>query len=245
MHKVLNTTSFNIKNMTNNNIYNLPKPKAILFDLDGTLADTAFDLTAAINKMRQKRNLEAMPSEYLRNFASQGAAGLLWAGFGINPTQDDFKAYQLEFLDIYRSNICEDTVLFNGVVELLNILEKNNMPWGIVTNKSTKLTFPLIEELKQKYGMPMPHVIVCGDTTPYPKPHSAPMLYACEQLNIPSDAHIWYLGDDIRDTKAARAANMTSIAAAYGYLGDSSDVKSWNADLIIYNISEINEIFTA
>ncbi len=225
------------------NIKSLPYPKAILFDLDGTLADTAFDLTSAINIMRAKRNLEAMSSEYLRKFASQGAVGLLWAGFGITNDKPEFKSYQLEFLDIYRHNICESTVLFNGIAEVLNQLEQHKIPWGIVTNKSTKLTLPLIEELKQKYNIPSPHAVVCGDTTAYPKPHPEPMLFACEQMGIHSDLNVWYVGDDVRDTKAAKAANMTSIAAAYGYLGDNENINSWNADYIISNISEILDIF--
>jgi N-acetyl-D-muramate 6-phosphate phosphatase len=217
----------------------LAKPNAILFDLDGTLADTAFDLGGTINEMRVQRNLQPLDTYYLRKFASRGAKGLIGAGFNMDSDHAGFIAYQSEFLEKYTKNICKGTVLFDGVIDVLNKLNDIKMPWGIITNKATRFTLPLIKELQQKYQFPQPHVVVCGDTTAYSKPHPEPMLYACECLDLPANQHIWYVGDDIRDMHAAKAANMTSIAAAYGYLGEAEDINTWQADAQIQKFVDV------
>ncbi len=218
---------------------NLPTPTAILFDLDGTLADTAFDLGGTINEMRIKRNLEPLDTHYLRKFASRGAKGLIGAGFNMDSDHPDYITYQSEFLQQYAKNICKGTVLFDGVIDTLTKLNNMGMPWGIITNKATRFTLPLIDELQKKYQFPKPHVIVCGDTTPYSKPHPEPMLYACTCLDLSANPSIWYVGDDIRDVYAAKAANMSSIAAAYGYLGDAEDINTWHADVQIQAFQDI------
>jgi N-acetyl-D-muramate 6-phosphate phosphatase len=216
-----------------------PKPQAILFDLDGTIADTAVDFALAINIMRKKNGFTDIHSDTIRPYASQGAIGILKSGLDIDNTHPDYAAYQKEFLDLYESGICEAGTLFDGVLEMLHGLVKIKMPWGIVTNKAERFTLPFIHQLCTKLHMPKPDVVVAGDTTDHPKPHPMPLLYACEKINITANKSIWYIGDDIRDIQAAAAANITGIACAYGYLGDNKNINAWGADVIINNIAEL------
>ncbi len=195
---------------------------AVLFDLDGTLADTAPDLGLALNALRVKAGLPELSLESIRPQASNGVRGLLGLGFGIAPEDDAFAALREEFLDIYWANLCNRTRLFDGMAELLDELGKRGIPWGIVTNKPMRFTSPLVDLL----GL-APHVVVGGDTCLHQKPHPEPLLYAAEKLGmLPSSC--LYLGDDRRDTQASLAAGMTSIVANYGYLG-GGDVGSWGA----------------
>ena len=203
-------------------------PKAVLFDLDGTLADTAPDLAAAVNRLRADQSLEPMPLEQLRPFASAGARGLVHAGFGVKPGEGEYDALREAFLEFYRERPCVDTRLFPGIAELLQEFARRAIPWGVVTNKATRFTERIIATLKLA-----PACVVCGDTTPHLKPHAAPMLLAAEQLALPAKDCV-YLGDDLRDIQAARAAGMRAVAVDWGYHHpESGGPEAWNADAVI------------
>jgi len=202
--------------------------KAVLFDLDGTLADTAPDLAAALNRLRRDQGLADLALERVRPFASAGARGLLRVGFGIDPSDPEFGALRDAFLEQYRERTCVGTHLFPGVAKLLAELKVRSIPWGIVTNKATRFTDRIVATLALE-----PACVVCGDTTPHTKPHPAPLLYAAELLKLPASA-CWYLGDDLRDMQAARAAGMRPVAVQWGYHHpDSGEPRSWQAESVI------------
>jgi N-acetyl-D-muramate 6-phosphate phosphatase len=202
--------------------------KAVLFDLDGTLADTAPDLGGAVNVLRARRGLDPLPIDLLRPVASAGARGMLAVGLGKSPTDPDYEALRDEFLAEYEAGLDRASRLFDGVRRLLDELSARRVPWGIVTNKAMRFTAPVVASLSLDDAA----VVIAGDTTPHPKPHPAPLLAACERLGI-APAHAIYVGDDLRDVQAARAAGMPSVAAAYGYLGEDGDVAGWGADALI------------
>ncbi|WP_295760538.1 HAD family hydrolase [Undibacterium sp.] len=218
---------------------NLPTPLAILFDLDGTLADTAPDLAAAVNLMQIKRGLTPSPYLSLRPHASAGARGLLGAGFDISPEHPGYEAMRIEFLNNYEAAIALHSQLFPHISTLLNGLDKLNIPWGIVTNKASRFTTPLIQLL----GLQKAVCVISGDTTAHAKPHPEPMLEAARRLNIPA-AQCWYIGDDLRDIQAGHAAGMTSIAAAWGYCG-AIEPTHWKADAILDAPLELLELVKA
>ena len=202
--------------------------KAVLFDLDGTLADTAPDLAAALNRLRKDQGLAPVPLARLRPFASAGARGLVHAGFGVKPGDEDYDALRTAFLEAYRENTCVETKLFPGIGELLAELERRALAWGIVTNKATRFTDRIVEALGLK-----PACVVCGDTTEHLKPHPAPLRHAAEQLELP-EAECVYLGDDLRDVQAARAAGMRAVAVGWGYHHpENGGPRSWKADAVI------------
>lgn len=204
-----------------------PSVRAVLFDLDGTLADTAPDLGGAVNRMRMKRGLEPLPIELLRPVASAGARGMLGVGFAMRPDMDGYEPLREEFLAEYEAALDRDTVLFDGVADCLAALDARGLRWGVVTNKATRFTGPVLAGL----GLTA-DVVICGDTTPHAKPHPAPLLEACQRLGVEASEAI-YVGDDLRDVQAARAAGMPSVAAGYGYLGESPDLAAWGADAVI------------
>lgn len=214
-------------------------PKAILFDLDGTLADTAPDLAAAVNLMRTKRMLPSAPYLSLRPFASAGARGLLAAGFDITPEHPQFEAMRIEFLDNYESAIAKQSHLFEHVHTLLDGLEELGLPWGIVTNKATRFTFPLIPLL----GLQNAACVISGDTTAHAKPHPEPLLEGARRIQI-EPKHCWYIGDDLRDIQAGQAAGMQTIAAAWGYCG-ATEPTHWKADGILDTPLELLELIRA
>ena len=202
--------------------------QSVLFDLDGTLADTAPDLAAAVNRLRRDQGLEDLPLERVRPFASAGARGLVRVGFGVEPTDADYAALREAFLEHYRERTCVQTRLFPGISELLEELRARAIPWGIVTNKATRFTDRIVAAL----GL-SPACVVCGDTTPHTKPHPAPLQYAAEFLGLPAAA-CWYLGDDLRDIQAARAAGMRPVAVQWGYHHpDAGGPGTWQADAVI------------
>ena len=211
-------------------------PKAVLFDLDGTLADTAPDLAAAVNLMRTKRALDPAPYLGLRPFASAGARGLIGAGFQITPEHPDYESMRLEFLANYEAAIAIHSQLFSGVEELLNGLGQLNLTWGIITNKAERFTNPLIPQI----GLENAACVISGDTTAHAKPHPEPLLEAARRIQIPP-SECWYVGDDLRDIQAAQAANMTSIAAAWGYCG-AVEPTHWKADAILDSPLELLEL---
>jgi len=209
--------------------------EAVLFDLDGTFADTAPDLAAALNHTRAARNLPPLPLETIRPQASHGSRGLLGLGFGITPDDPDYDALRDIFLDYYEHNICVHTRLFPGMAELLAELERRGIKWGIVTNKPRRYTVPLMQAL----GMTTRAAcLVSGDTCAEAKPHPAPLLHACELASVPP-AHCLYLGDDLRDMQAANAAAMPGIIASYGYAGSDTSVENWNAQGSVDNPAEL------
>jgi len=199
--------------------------EAVLFDLDGTLADTAPDLAAAVNQMRHARGLAPAPIERLRSLASAGARGLIGGAFGIGPDHPDFAAMREEFLANYEANLRVETVLFPGIDAVLDDLDARGVRWGIVTNKVARFTDPLVAlmHLDRRAAC-----VVSGDTTPYSKPHPAPLLHAGEALGV-EPHRVVYVGDDVRDVQAGVAAGMTTIAAAYGYCGNDLPPTQWNA----------------
>jgi phosphoglycolate phosphatase len=199
--------------------------KAVLFDLDGTLIDSAPDLGAAADKMRTDRGLPSLPLEKYRPMAGAGARGMLGVAFGIGPDHPDFLEMREEFFRNYESCMTQRTLVFDGVSQLIDSLVQRRVPWGVVTNKSMRFTGPLCK------GMPLfasARTVVGGDSTPHPKPHPAPLLEAARQLSV-KPIECVYVGDDVRDVQAGRAAGMGTVAATYGYLG-ATDVKEWGAD---------------
>ncbi len=206
-------------------------PQAVLFDLDGTLADTAGDLAGALNRLRAQQGLQPQPLELLRPWASAGARGLLAAGMDIHPDHPDYESYRLGFLDAYMGCLAETTCLFDGMEAVLQDIESRGLKWGVVTNKPHRFTLPVMAGLglTSRAG-----VIISGDTTAHAKPHPLPLLTACEQLGV-SPAATLYVGDDLRDIQAAKAAHMPSAAAAWGYLGHGTDIRVWEADVIAAN----------
>jgi 2-phosphoglycolate phosphatase len=199
-------------------------PKAVLFDLDGTLADTAPDLAAAVNLMRAQRGMTSTPYLNLRPFASAGARGLLGAGFDITPEHADYEEMRNEFLNNYESALAVHSHLFTNVKELLSGLDQLGIIWGVITNKAARFTDPLIPQI----GLSQAACIISGDTTPHAKPHPEPLLEAARRIGCePKDC--WYVGDDLRDIQAAQAAGMPSVAAAWGYCG-ATEPKLWKAD---------------
>jgi 2-phosphoglycolate phosphatase len=217
----------------------LKKPNAILFDLDGTLLDTARDLGNALNQILKELERPTIDYEVYRNIASDGAKGMLELGLGKDLKNYDFAVLRQQFLDYYETNICIDTDYFLGVESLLLTLNQNNIPWGIVTNKPEFLTLQLITSfpLLQHCG-----VIISGDTLNKRKPHPLPLLHAEEKLAINSP-NTWYIGDAERDIQAANAANMHSVIAQYGYISDIKQTNSWNADLSIHSPCELLDYF--
>lgn len=203
--------------------------RAVLFDLDGTLADTAPDLGGAVNRLRERRGLEALPIERLRPVASAGARGMLGVGFSIRPGDDGYEALREEFLAEYESALDRDSRLFDGIAECLSALQARGLRWGVVTNKAQRFTGPVVAGLGLADGA---SVVIAGDTTPHAKPHPAPLLEACTRLGIEPHQAV-YVGDDLRDIEAARAAGMPGIAAAYGYLGENPDLAAWRPDAVI------------
>lgn len=204
--------------------------KAVLFDLDGTLADTAPDLGHALNRQRADRGMESLPVDLIRTEASAGARGLLGLGFQIKPGDAGYEEMRDEFLNFYEENLCQDTKLFPGIAELLDEIEVRNLLWGIVTNKPARFTIPLLEKLSLSSRTAC--VISGGDTVHF-KPHPEPLLTAIKILNIKPSECI-YLGDDVRDVEASQAAGIEPVIAKYGYLGNGNEPPElWGAEHLI------------
>jgi phosphoglycolate phosphatase len=212
-----------------------PRIEAVLFDLDGTFADTAGDLAHALNTLLQARGKPTLAPEQVRSVASSGSRGMLGVGFGIGPGDAGYEALVAEFLDVYERNLCRETRLFPGIAALLEGIEARGLHWGIVTNKAERFTFPLMRLLQLDARAAC---VVCGDTTPYRKPHPAPLLAAAERMGVAPAACI-YLGDDERDMLAGRAAGMQVAVAEYGYLGVGNPPHTWPADVRVRDPQEL------
>lgn len=200
--------------------------QAVLFDLDGTLLDSAPDLGGAAETLRQARGLPPLPIESYRAHAGSGARGMLRVAFGMTPDDPDFAALRMLFLDLYEGRMLQLTRPFDGVQPLLEALTDAAMPWGVVTNKAERLTHPIARALRL---FDAAGAIVCGDTTPHAKPHPAPLLEAARRLGVDPGRCV-YVGDDERDITAGRAAGMRTVVARYGYLGPDANVAAWGAD---------------
>jgi 2-phosphoglycolate phosphatase len=213
---------------------------AVLFDLDGTLIDSAPDLGAAADQMRQQRGLPSLPYAKYRPMAGAGARGMLGVAFNITPEDPSYQVLREEFFTKYESCMTQRTYAFEGVPELLQAITGKSLPWGVVTNKSARFTEPLTR------GMAMfdtAQAIVSGDTTPHAKPHPEPLLEAARRLGVPAERCI-YVGDDERDIVAGLAAGMYTVAATYGYLGSQTDVAAWGAHAEIQSPAELLELLS-
>jgi phosphoglycolate phosphatase len=203
--------------------------RGVLFDLDGTLVDSAPDLAGAANRLRAEHGLPPLPYERLRPMVGSGARGMVGVAFGVKPGDSRFEELRDAFLARYESGLLEHTRPFEGVEALLAALEAAGLPWGIVTNKATRFTRPIVEGLGLARRAA---AVVCGDTTPHSKPHPAPLLHAAQAMGLPPQA-VAYVGDDLRDAQAARAAGMRMVAAAWGYLGLGDPPAAWGADVVL------------
>lgn len=202
---------------------------AVLFDLDGTLIDSAPDLGAAADKMRTDRGLASLPLAQYRPMAGAGARGMINVAFGLTPLDADFENLKEEFFANYETCMTERTYAFEGVIELIAHINQSSLKWGVVTNKSARFTLPLTQ------AMPLfatASTIISGDTTPHAKPHPAPLLEAARRIGVAPERCV-YVGDDERDILAGRAAGMPTVAASYGYLGTALDISKWKADATI------------
>ncbi|MBT9504801.1 MAG: phosphoglycolate phosphatase [Burkholderiaceae bacterium] len=203
--------------------------RAVLFDLDGTLVDSAPDLAGAANQMRSIRGLADLPYAQLRPMVGTGARGMLGVALGVTPAAPDYEALKHEFLDLYESRMLQETRVFESVMGLLDALQRRSLPWAIVTNKAERFALPLTQALGLQRGAA---AVIGGDTTPHAKPHPAPLLEAARRAGVAAE-HCIYVGDDERDILAGRAAGMRTVAAAWGYLGQGAPIHEWGADLTI------------
>jgi len=208
-------------------------PRAILFDLDGTLADTAPDLAAAVNLLRTVRGLEPTAYDILRPTASAGARGMIGASFGLTPDDAGYAELRDGFFSNYEAAMAVHSSLFDGIPALLDGIETAGLQWGIVTNKPKRFTDPLLPQI----GLDHAACAISGDTTPHAKPHPAPLLEAARRLNLaPEDC--WYVGDDLRDIQAGKAAGMLTIACGWGYCGPV-EPQHWQADYLFQQPAEL------
>jgi len=214
---------------------------AVLFDLDGTLLDTAPDLAGALNRLRASRGYPPLPYAEVRPHASHGSFALTRLGFELAEDSAEFEATRLELLDVYHRHVADETTLFPGMGSLLETIESAGLRWGIVTNKPGWLTEPLLAKLS--LGV-VPGCVVSGDTLPERKPHPAPLLLAAEQIAC-QPAHCVYVGDAARDIEAGKRAGMYTLVAGYGYLGPDDDPQAWAADAIVSAPADIADWLAA
>ena len=215
--------------MAESSVVQATKTAAVLFDLDGTFADTAPDLGAALNHVRTMHHLPPLPLEVTRLQASHGSAGLIKLGFNVEPDSAKFPALRDALLAHYSANICTRTTLFPGMAELIDTLEQRGLPWGIVTNKPHRFTLPLMQELGYAERAAC---LVSGDTCAHAKPHPEPMLHAAKSIGVATQ-NCLYLGDDKRDMEAGNSAGMKTLIALFGYVDPKADLVSWQASASI------------
>lgn len=214
--------------------------RTVLFDLDGTLADTAPDLAYALNCLLLERGHASLPYEALRPIASHGAKGLIGRGFQLTPQDAGYADLRQRFLDIYAANLVRETRLFPGITELLDALRARGLRWGIVTNKPRFLTDPLVQQL----GLHDAACVVSGDTTANSKPHPEPLLYACREAgSLP--AQCLYVGDAARDIEAGRVAGMQTLVALFGYISEDDSPQTWGANGMINEPREVLQWLSA
>jgi 2-phosphoglycolate phosphatase len=208
---------------------------AVLFDLDGTLIDSAPDLAGAANDLRQARGLPLLPVLSLRPMVGAGARGMIGVAFGLKPGDADFEALRDAFLARYAQRLLDLTAVFDDMRPVLHALDQAGVRWGVVTNKAARFTEPIVDGLGLRQRLA---ALVCGDTTPHSKPHPAPLLEAARQLGLDASACV-YVGDDARDVVAGRAAGMATLAAQWGYLGNGAGIHDWGADGVLNKPAEL------
>jgi len=200
--------------------------QAVLFDLDGTLVDTAPDLGYALNLQRERHGLDFLPEATIRPYASHGSRGLLEIGFGLLPTDARFETMRTEYLDLYTQVMTRQPVLFDGMADTLQAIEQRGLRWGIVTNKPRRFTLPMVEHM----GLDLrAGAVISGDDAPQPKPSPQTLLLACERMGIDPQT-VLYIGDAERDIQAGNAAGMKTLAALFGYVSDTDKPQEWGAD---------------
>ena len=211
---------------------------AVLFDLDGTLVDTAKDLAYALNRTLEDFGRKSLPFEKIRPVVSHGGTALIKLGFDLEPDHPDFEKYRQHLLRVYQENLCRESVLFEGMDTLLEYLESNNMHWGIVTNKPSWLTDPLMSQMGLDKRAAS---IVSGDTCENNKPHPEPILFACEQADLKPET-TFYIGDALRDIEAGNAAGCITVSALFGYIQEHDVPEQWPADHIVNHPLEIIDL---
>lgn len=212
--------------------------RAVLFDLDGTLVDSAPDLAGAANEMRLMRGLPALDLAQLRPMVGAGARGMLGVALQIRPEDAQYEALKDEFLSRYEARLSLETRLFQDVQTLLDALVAAEMAWGIVTNKAERFALPLTRQLGLHDSA---RAVIGGDTTPHSKPHPAPLLEAAKRADVAPEQCI-YVGDDERDIVAGRAAGMRTVAAAWGYLGNGKPIEEWRADIVLSSPAQLLQV---
>ncbi|HVQ05598.1 MAG TPA: phosphoglycolate phosphatase [Burkholderiaceae bacterium] len=209
--------------------------EAVLFDLDGTLIDSAPDLAGAANDLRQAQGMPPLPFASLRPMVGAGARGMVGVAFGAKPGDAEFESLRDAFLARYEQRMLQQTAVFDAMQPVLQSLEAAGVRWGVVTNKASRFTEPIVDGLRLRTRLA---ALVCGDTTPHSKPHPAPLLEAARQLGIDAAACV-YVGDDARDVVAGRAAGMATLAAQWGYLGNGAGIHEWGADAVLGEPSQL------
>lgn len=213
--------------------------QAVLFDLDGTLIDSAPDLAGAANRLRDEHGLAALPEAALRPMVGAGARGMVGLAFGITPEDARFEDLKERFLALYAGHLLERTQVFAAMQPVLRALDRHGLPWGIVTNKAARFAEPVVRGLGlHQNGLGQARVLVCGDTTARAKPHPDGLLLAAERLGLEAGACV-YVGDDLRDVQAGRAAGMATLAAAWGYLGQGEPIEAWGADATLKDPAQL------
>jgi 2-phosphoglycolate phosphatase len=209
--------------------------RGVLFDLDGTLIDSAPDLAAAANALREARALPPLPYDVLRPMVGAGARGMVGAAMGVKPGEASFDELRDEFLARYERALLERTAVFDAMHAVIDALDAAALPWGIVTNKIARYAQPVVAGLKLDARAA---ALIAGDTTPHAKPHPAPLLEGARQLGV-APAQCVYVGDDLRDVQAGRAAGMLTVAAGWGYLGQGDPIVDWGADAVLHSPAEL------
>lgn len=215
-----------------------PKPSVVLFDLDGTLIDTAPDFIRCLNQLREQHGLAPLPPEQIRRSVSNGARAMIRVGFGLEPEHPQYTEKHTAFLDLYEAGVAVETTLFEGMDELLRSLEERDIPWGIVTNKPVRFAAPLVEALGLARRCA---AVVCPDHVAQRKPHPEALFLACTQVGAQPETAI-YVGDHERDIEAGRNAGMRTIAVRYGYIEEPEMVDLWQADLIADTVSDLAKL---
>lgn len=213
-------------------------PSAVLFDLDGTLIDTAPDFIRCLNQQRQSHGLPPLPADHIRRSVSNGARAMVRVGFGLEPEHPDYLARHTEFLDLYEAGVAVETALFEGMDPILQALETRGIPWGIVTNKPVRFAAPLVEALGLATRCA---AVICPDHVAQRKPHPEALFLACEQIGT-DPARALYVGDHERDIEAGRNAGMKTVAVRYGYIEEPASVDLWQADIVVDTVSDLAKL---
>jgi len=216
----------------------MPSAAAVLFDLDGTLIDTAPDFIRCLNHLRVEEGMQPLPSAEIRKHVSSGARAMVALGFGVHPGDADYRRHHSAFLDLYEANVAVETCLFDGFEPLLRNLEDRGIPWGIVTNKPARFALPLIAGLNLAERC---KTLICPDHVSQRKPHPEALWLAAAQLDV-VPAETFYVGDHPRDIEAGNAAGMTTVAVRFGYLNDPTDADTWEADYVVDTVQDLAKL---